>query len=146
MIMGREVRMVSKDYEHEKSHDGIFKPKYEFKDYKRRLDDFMEKLNSVGMQEALEWCGNPPNLEDYMPDFGDSATHYMMFEDTSEGTPISPAFSTPEELAQWLVDNKASAFAGHTADYEHWLKVAKGAYALSAVMDSNGMHSGVMAL
>jgi len=32
---------------------------------------------------------------------------WQMWEDTSEGSPISPVFKTAEELAQWLEDNGA---------------------------------------
>lgn len=141
--MGREVRKVSKDYQHAKDENGRYKPQYEFKYYQDRLNEFMEKLNESGMQEALDYCGNPPNLEDYMPDFKGEDTHFMMFEDTTEGTPISPAFETPEELAQWLTDNKASAFGGMTSDYEHWLYVAKGGWAPSMVADEKGIRAGV---
>ena len=70
----------------------------------------------------------------------------MMYEITSEGTPISPAFATPEELARWLSDNEAIAFAGMTATYEQWLRVANGGYAGSAVMTDGKMESGVAAL
>jgi len=70
----------------------------------------------------------------------------MMYETTSEGTPISPAFATPEELAQWLADNGASSFGSSTASYESWLRVAKGGWAPSAIMDQNGLRSGVEAL
>jgi len=82
-----------------------------------------------------------------MPDWPEGeATHYMMYEDTSEGTPISPAFATPEELAQWLVDNNASAFAGARASYEAWLRVARGGWACSAVLHNGVLESGVEAL
>lgn len=78
-----------------------------------------------------EWWGgdipSPPNPKHYMPDWpAEQRTHYMMYEDTSEGTPISPAFATPEELARWLVDNNASAMGDDTASYEDWLRVARG--------------------
>ena len=56
----------------------------------------------------------------------EEATHYMMYENTSEGTPISPAFATPEELARWLVDNKASVFADMVATYEEWMQIIVG--------------------
>ncbi len=46
-----------------------------------------------------EWNGAPPDPAYYRPDWPESErTHLMMYEDTSEGTPISPAFTTPEEL------------------------------------------------
>lgn len=81
-----------------------------------------------------EWAGERPVEADYMPDWPDEArTHFMMYETTTEGTPISPAFATPEELARWLVDNNASAFAGDTASYAAWLKVCQGRPAPSAI-------------
>lgn len=97
--------------------------------------------------DYIWWAGEAPerpNLEDYMPNWPDEeCTHFMMYEDTSEGTPISPAFETPEELARWLADTGASAFADYTATYEQWLATIKRGWAVSAIMDSNGMHSGV---
>lgn len=68
-------------------------------------------------------------------------THYMMYEWTDE-TPMSPAFETPEELAQWLTDTEASFFGGQTTDYDHWLYIARGGCGLiglemSASMDSS---------
>ena len=106
----------------------------------------MEKANAEGLQEAIEWCGCP-NKEDFMPDWpAEQCTHLMMYEDTSEGTPISPAFATPEELARWLTDNGASAFGSSTGSYEGWLRVAKGGWAPSMVATSEGITSGVDAL
>ena len=58
---------------------------------------------------------------DVMPDFGDRATHMRMYETVTEGTPMSPAFATAEELARWLADTKASAFGYTAATYEQWL-------------------------
>ena len=48
---------------------------------------------------------------------------WQMWEDTSEGSPISPVFKTPENLARWLADNGASAMGSQTATYEQWLKM-----------------------
>lgn len=71
----------------------------------------------------------------------------MMYETTSEGTPISPAFTSPEELARWLTDTGASAFGKDTATYEQWLRVCQGGYAPSAIYTSDGgLQSGVAAL
>ena len=66
-----------------------------------------------------------------------------MYEDTSEGTPISPVMETPEKLARWLVDNNASAFAGQTATYEHWLAVCKGGWAPSMIAVGGKLMNGV---
>jgi hypothetical protein len=96
------------------------------------------------------WAGEEPDAPDpeyYMPQWPEEErTHYMMYEDTSEGTPISPAFATPEELAKWLADTGASSFADFTATYDQWLSTIKRGSAVSAVIDNNGMRSGVEAL
>jgi hypothetical protein len=94
--------------------------------------------------EYWEYEGDPPDRAYYRPDWPEETrTHYQMYETTSEGTPISPVMQTPEALAQWLVENGASAFAGETATYEAWLRVAKGGYAPSAVVVDGRMESGV---
>ena len=93
---------------------------------------------------ADDWHGVRPEPGDYMPAFAPgTATHCQMYETTSEGTPISPVFATPEELARWLTDNGTSAFGDTTASYEGWLRVAKGGYACSGVMIGGVMTSGV---
>jgi len=72
---------------------------------------------------------------------------YQLWETTSEGSPISPVFEKPEDLAQWLYDNKASSFGSHTQSYEQWLKFITGAgWAMSAVMVNGELKSGVDAL
>jgi hypothetical protein len=94
-----------------------------------------------------QWHGARPKAEHYMPVFeSGTATHLMMYETTSEGTPISPAFATPEELARWLADNNASAFGGEGASYEAWLNMARGGWAPSAVLTGGHLISGVEAL
>ena len=95
-----------------------------------------------------QYEGQRPHKDDYMPDWPENQrTHYMMYEATSEGTPISPAFATPEELAQWLTDTGASAFGSSTATYDQWLLVAQGNSAPSAVyIPGTGLVSGVQAL
>ena len=47
---------------------------------------------------------------------------YQLWSTTTEGTPMSPVFATPEELAKWLYENRASSFGTATATYEEWLK------------------------
>ena len=100
-----------------------------------------------GIFSYEEWDGKRPQEIDYMPDWpAEERTHYMMYETTSEGTPLSPAFSAPEELARWLADTGANAFAGDTATYEQWLRVCRGGYAPSAVYSQEtGLISGVAA-
>ena len=71
---------------------------------------------------------------------------WQMWETTSEGSPISPVCESPEALAKWLAGNNAPAFGRQTATYEQWLKMIQVGWAPSAVVDANGMRSGVAAL
>ena len=73
---------------------------------------------------------------------------WQMWETTSDGSPISPVFATPEELATWLADTRASSFGPITNDYDTWLKMIVGSgWAPSAVLSpgTKTMHSGVAA-
>lgn len=165
--MGREVRMVPADWKHPKEFNqyrgcDVFKPLLdgfseslsEWKEGKEQWDrglirDYINegwkpKPSGADYETYEEWAGECPKKEDYMPDWhDDQRTHYMMYEDTSEGTPISPAFETPEDLARWLTDTGASSFGDSTATYEQWLRVAKGGYAPSAVLVGGKIISGV---
>ncbi len=164
--MGREVRMVPADWQHPKN-DGKYVPLFDgadgaFASADAEWNESHSKwqqglIKSYGKDEKwqpidaeyrsmryTDYGGSRPSPDDYMPDWPtEQRTHYMMYEDTSEGTPISPAFATPEELARWLTDNNASAFASQGASYEGWLRVCKGGFACSAVMHNGVMTSGV---
>jgi len=140
--MGREVRRVTKDWKHPENERGRLKPLFE--GYASAKAKFEAKQAKDGLQEALDYFGHAPDVYDYMPDWPEAEkTHLMMYENTTEGTPISPAFETPEELARWLADNKASAFGGMTATYEQWLATAKAGWAPSMVMMGGDLVSGV---
>jgi hypothetical protein len=145
--MGREVRMVPSGWKHPKDEEDPkhFKPL--MSGYAETAQAFLNLKTLDELQKALDYHGCP-DRNDYMPEWTeDVATHYMMYETTSEGTPISPAFATPEELARWLADTGASAFGNETASYEGWLRVAKGGYACSAIgAPGHGLISGVEAL
>jgi len=95
-----------------------------------------------------EWWGERPRQEDYMPEFPQgTATHFQMYEETSEGTPISPVCATIEELALWLVDNRASAMAGMPATYEEWLAMCRASSSVGSVAFVDGEAlSGVVAV
>lgn len=169
--MGREVRRVPADWQHPKEQAPDwktgqmverFKPLFPGERYKPEVDewdaecakwkagwrpDYCVDPESIAL-EYEQYAGQRPHRDDYMPNWPtEQRTHFMMYEDTSEGTPISPAFATPEELARWLADTEASAFAGQTASYEGWLRVANGAWAPSLVFTTDtGMTSGVDAI
>ena len=166
--MGREVRRVPGDWQHPKhwasglrGPEERYKPLFPGERYQPAVDEWDEglaawKRGEVPKYANAEDCktmayeqlaGQRPHRDDYMPNWpAEQRTHLMMYEDTSEGTPISPAFETPEELARWLVDNKASAFGSDTGSYEGWLRVARGGWAPSMVVTDGVMASGVDAL
>lgn len=68
-----------------------------------------------------------------------------MWETTSEGSPMSPTFDTPDELAQWLADNHASACGNQTASYDEWLRMINVGWCPTMVGNRDGIRSGVSA-
>jgi hypothetical protein len=165
--MGREVRRVSKNWEHPKNDNGSLKPLLGYS-FTEQLKDWNEGNEQWGkgfgeswdkenpwqakekdeLEMAYEeWSGSKPEIEDYMPEWKEEEkTHIQMYEDTSEGTPISPVFDNAEDLAHWLADNRASSFGSSTATYEQWLSTINRGFAPSMIMDNNGLQSGVEAL
>ena len=83
-----------------------------------------------------------------MPEWPEAErTHWQMYEDTSEGTPISPVMETPEMLARWLADTGASSMGRNTATYEQWLATIHRGWAPSMIYTAKtGLVSGVEAL
>jgi len=166
--MGREIRMVPKGWNHPVDNRGNHIPlmKVPWSNAAAEWDDefahwqngemldystwperrtFKPKEKSALKYASFEeWHGARPVKEEYMPEWPEGkATMLVMYENTSEGTPISPAFETPEALAHWLADNNASAFGGMTATYEQWLATCKAGWSVSMVMESGKMISGV---
>jgi hypothetical protein len=175
--MSRVVRKVPKDWQHPRytvadapypGHVGRHKPLFDGAKLAPRLAEwdegaaqwekgFVEGYGDVkweprGKEESetyAEYAGSRPDPADYTPNWPEAErTHLMMYEDTSEGTPISAAFETPEELARWLTDNNASAFGDMGASYEGWLKACGGRASVGMVrnMVTGEMTSGVEAM
>lgn len=169
--MGREVRRVPADWQHPMDERGHHIPLLDgsFADAAAEWDE-ASAMWDQGLREdwsdwspgprqrrwmpkdgdALkhasyaEWAGDRPRAEHYMPDWPEAErTHMMMYENVSEGTPLSPAFETPQELARWLADNGASAFADQTATYDQWLAMCLQGSAPSVVIGGGQMQSGV---
>ena len=115
------------------------------------FDDGTIVRNEAHLQELLlrRHDEQRPDPDDYMPDFSDQDPEtlgWCMYETTSEGTPISPVMKTPEDLARWLVDAHASAFARQTASYDAWMSTITNGWAPSAVFaPGRGLISGVEA-
>lgn len=164
--MGREMRIVPDDWSHPKNEKGEFIPLRNGEEYQEditRWELHNSKWNeglrdnytggwkpldgTEGCKTYSDWNGSRPRKDAYMPFFTPcEATHFMMYETCSEGTPISPAFKTPEELAQWLAENNASAFGDMTASYDQWLNMINAKWAPSMVLCGNVLRSGVEAI
>ena len=70
---------------------------------------------------------------------------YQIWETVSEGSPISPVFASPEELAQYMAGRKWGADKG--TPYETWLKFINGpGWAMSGVVRDGVYMSGVEAV
>ena len=113
--MGREVRRVPPSWQHPCDERGLV-PMFD-----EHIDDALEEwladLDRVrrgdwtdyerGLYPTLaDWLSdNPaPRKEYYRPWREDEATWYQVWENVTEGTPISPAFATREELIEYLVE------------------------------------------
>lgn len=86
-------------------------------------------------QAASEWTKTEPP----------SGDGFQIWETVSEGSPISPVFETPEELARHMSGTQWGADKG--TSYETWLRFITGpGWAPSMVMDASGVRSGVEAM
>jgi hypothetical protein len=142
--MSREVRRVPGNWEHPKNRNGGYKPLHDgdYKEILKKWEQGKDKWEIEGLRKNWsdgvwmkiedkfknlsyeEWEREKPEKYDYMPCWSEEEkTHLMMYETTTEGTPISPAFKTAEELARWLADNDASTIGDLTTTYENWLKM-----------------------
>lgn len=150
--MGREVRRVPANWEHPKDDRGHHIPMHD-RSYDDEVKEWEEErklwdagsdapgrwnngedrvLSKLRGEKFRDWHGRHPDPDDYMPDWAKAErTHYQMYENVSEGTPISPPMPTEESLAKWLADEEGDAGAGETANYDQWLHTVKQGYAFS---------------
>lgn len=79
-----------------------------------------------GHGSTPRWTGQREEAEAWEEVEPPAGEGWQMWETTSEGSPISPVFTTPEELAQWLADSGASWFGDTPATRDQWLGVIVG--------------------
>lgn len=78
-------------------------------------------------QKAEHW-------ERIQPPAGDG---YQVWETVSEGSPISPVFEKPEDLANWMISNDKSTTKGTT--FEQWMTfITRTQWAPSLISTSDG--------
>lgn len=72
-----------------------------------------------------EYDGQRAEAEAWEPVGPPKGEGWQMWETTSEGSPSSPVFATPEELADYCAAN-VSIFGNSMASREQWLKIITG--------------------
>lgn len=130
--MGREIRRVPAGWEHPCDEDGEDGEDGDYGDYGDYIPLFDGNANlghplsawqrawdeenaawqagthpNAGESPTfVDWHGERPTAEEHTPELpAELLTHWQYYESTTEGTPLSPVFATPEELAAWLVQN-----------------------------------------
>ena len=69
---------------------------------------------------------------------------YQIWETVSEGSPVSPVFAKPEDLAEWMVENDTSIT--RDTSYDTWLAFIKAeGWAPSFMITDGFIRSGVAA-
>lgn len=122
--MAHVIRRVPKGWQHPKDEKGEYIPLFEgllflthvanwveqsekWKYGLCKIDSYYEPIpeDYQGMS-FVEWAGEKPNAEDYTPSWTfEEAQSYVMYEDITEGTPISPVFDTLEGFKSWCKHN-----------------------------------------
>lgn len=124
--MGREIRMVSPNWEHptqECPHTRKCRPCYaplSDQSFAEAAREWKEGFAAWERGERPAHCrdeppdteyweyeGAPPQREDgYRPDWKpEERTWFQVYETVSEGTPVTPPFATRERLIDYLVKN-----------------------------------------
>jgi len=147
--MGREIKRVTLDFDWP---IGKIWPGYML-GICRHMEDYICK--NLSSEETCRLCKQFASLAGVPIEYDcpDTRVHppkgdgYQLWETTTEGSPVSPVFAIPEELARWLADNGASAFGRMTLSYEKWLTFIKGeGWAPSAAIVDGKFMSGIEAI
>lgn len=110
--MGREIRFVKKGWEHPRDRDGNYIPMFD-EDRERVVIEWLCKgpeANGKGKCSVenyeiyAEWIEDAPYLDSYRKEKWekDDEMYIQLYENVSEGTPLSPPFKTENELANYL--------------------------------------------
>lgn len=108
------------------------------------VPDSCERCDGEGaMWSSPEAKEIAENWEEEQPPEGDG---YQVWETVSEGSPVTPVFKTPEELARHLVANDDSVTKGTT--FEQWMHFISGPGWAPSMVSVNGQSpvSGVQAV
>lgn len=146
--MSREVRKVAVHWQHPKLEDRLYVPLLDGAWFERDVRCYEEnkRMWERGMVRDIvnnDWItrgeagvcvscfysyyGDEPDARDYMPQWdARDATQYMLYETNTRGTPLSPAFTTRDELAAWCVENNITLCPTRKLTFTGWLKLSQG--------------------
>lgn len=113
------------------------------------------KCDSLGVDHICSTCGGESFIwnseddrilyEEWKPTPPPTGPGYQIWETVSEGSPVSPVFDTPEELAKWMTYNSSGVDVG--TSYEQWMKFILGpGYSVSTVIKDGVITTGVQSL
>lgn len=116
--MGREIRRVPKGWEHPKDTQGHLIPLHdeEFDVVARKWLEDCAAWDEGAHPDLLEkrttkeeapyfwlWSDNPPRPEHYRLKWNEEPICFQIYENVTEGTPVSPVFETETEMREWLI-------------------------------------------
>ena len=116
--MGREIRRVAPGWEHPRKEFPISGPARPGRRSQGRYlplyDECFEDAVADWLLDLKKWKGSyrdfweeecPPDPEDFrdVSWTDEEASWFQMYETVSEGTPMSPAFETKQEIVEYLV-------------------------------------------
>jgi hypothetical protein len=160
--MGREIRRVPANWAHPKYTEdtatrreniGYHIPLHD--DHAKALNDFEKDIAKKGLKEAIDYWGGGPQSENYAQYDGKPLDWWQAYETVSEGTPVSPAFATPEELIEYLAANgdfwdqrRMAEGRGGKAGYSRAAAEAfvRGGWAPSMIIANGKCHEGAEGL
>ena len=92
----------------------------------KRLGVYGECEHCDGTGELWRTPEDKQASEDWESEGPPKGDGYQIWETVSEGSPITPVFKTPEELAQWCVGAYGKAWFRYEESYESWLSFITG--------------------
>ena len=102
--MAYELRQVPASWQHPKDADGKHVPLYGEPFENAHLLWLAGDPMHPSDEPEPEKCDlGAPKRGTYVPFSAAEATHYQVYEDTTEGTPISPVLASKEDVVAWLV-------------------------------------------
>jgi hypothetical protein len=122
--MGREIRRVPPDWEHPEDERGRYKSLYD-NDYESAAREWEANYAAAMLLTPTERADKfrlhyweydaPPDADTYRERAWTEAeaTAYQIYENVSEGSPVSPVFANKDAMRDWLI---GEGYSAHAAD------------------------------